>query len=379
MKHSNFSPSRLERIILCPGSVQLATTIPDPPTSPAAQAGILCHQATDEAMNIGLNQITYIDDDQKDMVQDCLDYKQSIISSFGHTEYTEASEIRVNLSAWGVPEVWGTLDLAISNNILNHLHIVDWKFGYNWVNVFENPQLLAYAAGYVGWPTKFNAITLHVCQPAVENFSKFKTDVDELRDWVHSKLAKAIALAQSKNPPLNPGEVQCKWCPNAATCRARYIQAQEDAARIFAAAQNLPKNVTKEEIAEALDSADRYTAYAKSLYGFAVQELEHGRSFPGKKLVRGKSNRKWKQSETKTALWLGQNTEIEDIYKSKLISPAQAEKLDKTLKKNSAFAMLYEKPLGKTKMVSLSDPRPSVNPSCVATSVFADFDPEKKS
>jgi len=376
--HSNFGPSRLERIILCPGSVQMSSTVTEPIVSSYAQEGILLHQATDEAQNIGINEITYISEEQKSLVRECLDYKQSIITGLGHTDYTTAQEIQINLASWGIPEIWGTLDLAITDNLTRCVHIIDWKFGSGvMVSAWENPQLLAYAAGYVGWPTDIQEIVLHIYQPAIEHIDKFRLYIEDLRDWVHMVAAKAIALAQSKKPPLKPGIKQCRWCAVAATCRARYIQAQQDASRIFQLAQNLPKPITPNEIAELIKIAPRYEKYIKSLMTYAHQELEHGRPIPGFKLVRGKANRAWSKSETETALWLGKNTEIEDIYSSKIISPAQAEKLDKSLKKNSIFATLWDKPLGKSTLVPDSDPRPAIQPSSVATSVFAKVALEK--
>ena len=134
----------------------------------------------------------------------------------------------------------------------------------------------------------------------------------------------------------------------------------------------LPNKVTPEEIIKVLDQASLVQQVIKDLNKFVHVEITRGADFPGRKLVQGKSNRKW-VDELKTTEWLGTNTKLDELFISKLISPAQAEGLDKALKKNKDFKKLYEKPEGKQIVVSDKDPRPAIQVSSRAIDVFKEY------
>ena len=239
MEHSNYSPSRLSRIIKCPGSVGLidslmiTKTISESKPSSYAAHGTMLHKALEKCYSDSAT-LKSLDNDDKFLVTECMDYLQILITSLGHHNFMVKSESRVGLDAWGIPDVWGTLDYRIIDPIKRHIDIIDWKFGAG-VPVYskENPQLLAYAAGAVGWPTTIQTITLHVVQPAIENTSSWTLTINELYEWVHGTLAIAINKCSGDIEEFNPGIEQCRWCEAQNHCETRINQAYDLAVRLF--------------------------------------------------------------------------------------------------------------------------------------------------
>lgn len=367
MEHSIFSPSKLERIMLCPGSASVKT---EDTQSKYAAKGSLRHRYVEEADDVGIGNIDFQDKEDKPLIQDCLDYKNSIINSFGHTDYLTSSEKTVSLSHLEVPDVYGTLDYSILDIRNKHLHIIDWKFGYIIVFANMNPQELAYAAGALNSQHEIEYITLHIFQPTREHIDTFMITPEKLKRWV-KKLSQCVSLAQSKNPPIIPGEIQCKWCPITATCKAKYKQSSQDAKNVFAAIQNLPDEITAKQVSGILKVIPRLQDYMKRMQTHAVRELEHGRKIPGYKLVTGRSIREWVDENT-AINWMSLYADNQDIeiFESKFKSCSKLEKLDKSLKKNKDFGKLIFKPQGSATLVVESDKREAIQPSSNAIDVF---------
>lgn len=379
MEHSNYSPSRLKRIIECPGSVGLIDSLMlvkavsvDKPSSYAAH-GTMLHKVFERFYASVASGYEELDKDDQFLVRECVDYLEVLIASLGHNNFMVKSETQVSLEPWGIPDVWGTSDYQVIDPIKRHVDVIDWKFGSG-VPVYakENPQLLAYAAGAIGWPTTMQTVRLHIVQPAIENFSTWKISINELYEWVHGTLAVAINKAASETEIFNPGLEQCRWCEASNHCRARIDQAQEYASRIFEASKTLASCPSSEELTKLIDMAPLVQSAIKSILFYVQTDMLKGAKYPDLKLVRGRSNRKW-VDEKKAVKWLSEHTEIDDLFSSKLRSPSQMEKELKALKKNDDFKKLYEQPEGKITLVGMSDKRPAIQTEEKAIDVFADY------
>jgi len=379
-EHAKYSPSRLERILNCPGSVQLIEALiknsyipAKQETSSYAAKGTELHDYVHKVSIHGLDILSNLNPVDKGLVLECIDYLDMLVKGLDRPPYKIESEVKVSLKSWGLPEVWGTADKIVWDAVGNNVDVIDWKFGSGiLVNAEDNPQLLAYAAGAVPWPTQYKTVTVHVFQPAIDHVSTWTFTTEYLYAWVHSILALGIGRCRKENAPCIPGLEQCRWCEGANHCDTRFTYVQQQAQEIFLAQKLLPKEITPEAIAELIDSAPLVEKAIKELKLFAVNEIQRGRPIPGKKLVAGRSNRSWKD-EKKTVAWLGENTEIEEIFKSKLVSPAQAEKLAKFLKKSDDFKELFEKKDGKPTLVNEKDPRPALQSASSAIDVFSKF------
>jgi len=379
-EHAVFSPSRLERILACPGSVKLIQALIQNNRIPAkqvpssyAQRGTKLHKLVHEVNFHGKSILKDLDPEDTSQVLDCLEYIDMLLKSIGHSHFTIASELRVNLAEWGLPDIWGTADKVIKDNASLTVHVIDWKFGSGvLVNAEENPQLMAYAAGAIGWPTPYKKVTMHVFQPALDHESLWSIPVNDLYAWVHGVLAVGIGECQKDDPSIIPGETQCRWCEAANHCDMRFTYIQNVAQDIFQAQKLLPKDITPEAIADLIASAPLIEQAIKDLKLFVQNEILRGRPVPGLKLVSGRSNRKWKDEKQATQ-WLANNTKIEELFKSKLISPSQAEKLYSALKRNEEFQSLWDKAEGKPTLVSEKDPRPAIPTTSSAIDVFKDY------
>lgn len=383
--HAVMSPSQLHRILACPASVVESLKVPPQPSSSYAIRGTLLHEMTELLFKYGPLALKdkvksgIIEDFEEQYVLSCKDYFDEVIMAPLDGDPVEiGSEIKVDLGEWGMPEVWGTADKTAKCLSRNKVDVADWKFGSG-VTVYakDNPQALAYAAGVVGYPPPSLApnldITIHICQPPINHYDAWTISYQYLKEWVYDVLAPGIEAARSDNAEYNPGEEQCRFCPAAMKCKARVQAAMSKAEEVFAVFNNWKKGqATISELVAAYEKSKEITSYGTEIAKYLQVELMHGRPVPGMKLVAGRSNRNW-ADESVAENWLQLHSEIEDekLYTKKFISPAQAEKLDRTLKKDPDFSALWVKEDGKAQLVGESDPRPALSPELEAEKVFA--------
>ena len=385
IKHSNYSPSRLQRIIACPGSVELienlmvTSTIPEPKPSIDAAHGTMLHDIvkkfySDDPENFNIEALDGLELDDRALVEDAAEYASLVLKSIGHSNYITTAENHINLKSWGIPDIHGTLDFSINDLVKREVHIIDWKFGAG-VTVYakENPQLLTYAAGILTWPTTTQKITIHIVQPAIDHYDTWELSIYDLYNWVHGVLAVAINKCHNDGiNKFNPGIEQCRWCEAKNHCEARLTFVQEEAVKFFDAKEKLATCPTIEDLVKLIEIAPLVEDAIKSIRFYLQTELEKGNIVPGMKLVKGRANRKW-INENDAITWLAKNTSIEELFISKLKSPSQFEKEVRTLKKSEEFKKLYETPEGKISMVPESDGRPAIQSESGAINVFANI------
>lgn len=379
--HAVFSPSQLYRIIACPASATEATRAPLTQPSSYALRGTMLHGIVADILlagfqTYGSKQFPKLEKEDQNQVLDCVDFAWSLREKGDPA--TMKIEQEINLGSWGLPEIWGTSDFSIVTLIRDAIHVTDWKFGSG-VQVYaqDNEQLLAYAAGVIGYPNNYKNVHIHVVQPPLNHYDEWVVEGDYMKTWMFDTLTPAIALAKGDDPEYNPGEKQCRFCPAGMTCRARYKATLKKAEEVFRVYSKMP-NVTPEELSYALEKCSEVSTYAKQIAKFAEVELMHGRTFPGWKLVSGRSLRKWKD-EDDALNWLLGNSQLEEeqLYKKTPISPAQAEKLDRLLKKDPTFVQLIDKPAGKPQLVQESDPRPALEPNLEAAKAFEGYETDE--
>jgi hypothetical protein len=377
--HSLFSPSSMHRIINCPASIGEVLRTPLQARSEYADHGSLLHDIIAKATTQDkIPAETYIkrqlsiEEKDKELLYTCLAYFNSITPDDGHRMLTEQL---VRLDTWGLPEVYGTLDKGIVTPY--EVDVADWKFGAG-VQVYaeNNEQLLTYAAGIIGYPNPTcKTVRLHVIQPMLEHFDMWETSYDYLMEWVFGTLVPAIAATKEPSPAYGPGIKQCQFCNAKATCRARYDKNVMNAKEVYTAALKLEEKrpITAQEVAVVLQQSKELKKYISDLEKFAMSELAQGRQMPGFKLIRGRSDRKW-VNEAAAAKWLrdyGGLTNIQ-LYKTKFLSPAQAEALAKSLKKDDDYNKLWDKPPGKLQVAPEDHKSPAVILDDPA-SAFAEF------
>jgi hypothetical protein len=400
--HAKYSPSQLKRIIACPGSVKLSEGYTEE-ESPYAAEGTMLHEimaATlqklqkqpspflvpvflEEAINEAPVKL------EKEQIRTCEAALDAFLAVF--TELKEECDLvkidieeRVSLEGYHVPDCSGTADVILTcfgreSFRVREIHIIDWKFGQGvYVDVENNPQCQAYLLGACAkWVSSPSAEVLkaHIIQPRLDNYNSHQYTYQELMNWCDTVLKPAIKLAEN-GTVFFAGEEQCQWCKASGNCKAEYELARDTAIKAFALYTQ--PDVSDEDKKWILENTAFLTKYVDSVKKEVVARLLMGGEFPGYKLVNGRSSRDWESEETARE-WLVSRSEqpgsgfgFEDIFETKLVTPAKAEKLSKGMKKDPEFVALYNTREGAPTLVKAEDKRPEyMAPG--ATEAFAEF------
>ena len=166
-EHSVLPPSSAARRVACPGSRKLEALYPSTERSEAELEGEAAHLVAKIALEI-MDVPTdipgvVITQDMADGAKLYMDHVYGIACET-HLNIEERIDIpRIHPLAWGTPDCW-----MYSNH---ELHIWDYKFGFGFVEVFENWQLIAYAAGILdrlkvnGIQDQYITVYMHIVQP----------------------------------------------------------------------------------------------------------------------------------------------------------------------------------------------------------------------
>jgi hypothetical protein len=370
MNHSKYSPSRLERILRCPGSVALCETVPKLPTSSFAAEGTLLHSYTQQVLETWPEPVTieYAQEEHLYLVKDVVNYVQAEIDFMhpGTNRYQEQSVVLKDF-----PNVYGTLDFGVETP--TEIHVIDFKFGQGvFVDAYNNSQLLAYLVGFIDllYPqagykaAEEKSWFVHIAQPRLSNYAKVQVFPQDLTTFF-ARLDQSLRMAESDNPPIVPGEVQCRWCDAGGICRARLDQLaliQQSALLAFADMQE--NRATSEQIIALLEQQDEVKQAFKAMEKYVFLELAKGQPVPGFKLVRGRSNRAWHPATTVESL-IEEFPCLEDVADSLLTvpalrGPAQIEKL-LPRKERTKLEKFIVKPEGALTLAKSSSPKAAVN------------------
>lgn len=373
-EHSLFPPSAMFRLIACPASWREEQSRPEV-TSDAAAHGIMLHDVVPKAFTTGRHVVTELEERlDRRWVLECVEFLQMLVASCNGLAEVKF-ETQVNLSAFGLSDVWGTSDVILIDHHNKHVHVIDWKFGSG-VPVYasDNAQLMTYAAGVVSSSVPYEDFSLHIVQPPLDIEDVYVTTATELKAFALEQIAPAIEAAKAKVPKYNPSKHACQFCKAKNECEARYAQTMEDAKTVFAAYKQIPM-ITTEQIQELLAILPRLKQAITDINKYVLKEMLNGRPIPSKKLVHGRASRKWiDKAVTARTLMERYHFTAEQIHtEPELKSPAQMEAEDKTLKNDKDFQALIHKEPGGLKVVDESDPRTAVIPEQRAAQVFSAF------
>lgn len=196
-----FSASVAARFMSCPASANLEAAIPNwtPPevdATPAATRGTQLHEVMDPVLRLGTT-----------------DFKQVIAA----LTYVAELRGRRRFNAWVEHSVecdwldsrpWTTADLILF--VQDEMHIVDFKMGRIPVEVVDNKQLLYYAASYAHLAPRAKEITVHIVQPAADNFAEWTIDAMTLLRFVNDARV-ADAKITGGDTTFGPSDA-CTFC-----------------------------------------------------------------------------------------------------------------------------------------------------------------------
>jgi hypothetical protein len=268
-------------------------------------------------------------------------------------------ETRLDFSKW-VPHGFGTGDaIIVSDHILE---VIDLKYGKGVpVDAVDNPQARLYGLGALimfGDLYDFQIVRNTIVQPRLDSVTEETLSRTELLKWAEDDVVERAQLAWEGKGEFCAGD-HCRFCTAKAVCSARAAEALN----IFKTGLDTPALLPDEQIPDILAYAAIAKSWISDLEAYAQAQAIKGQKFRGYKLVRGRSNRSWKNEEAVKDNLLRAGYKSEDIEKHELRSVSEIEKL---LGKKSfrTFAEDYVfKPEGKLPLVPESDKRQAVNPA----------------
>ena len=351
--------STAKRVIACPGSVALCAKMPPKPSSKYADEGTLLHNVMDLILTTGQTpesfagmkyaDITLTDELIQEKVYPALAALDEIDPN---KEMEYATETRVGFGDF-LPDVFGSTDLL--GRIGRRAFILDWKFGSGVaVDAEENDQLMFYAAAAMRTPEvqwvfdDCDEIECIIVQPP--NVKRWVTTTKRIKEF-ETDLKAAVKASSKPDAPLFAGE-HCRWCAAKPTCPMmtgaveRALHAQID---ILDVAQ----------ISSYLKKADMLEQWIADVRGLAHQVLDAGKPVPGYKLVAKRAIRQWVDEDQALVAMMNEGLSEDELLVSKVISPAQAEKVLKKHGKQLPANQVVAVSSGST-MVEESDPRPAV-------------------
>ena len=232
------------------------------------------------------------------------------------------------------------------------------------VEAERNSQLMLYGLGAL---LEFDplydirTVRMTIVQPRLNNLSAYETTADALIRWAETELRPRALLAYEGKGEFCAGE-WCRFCRARYTCRKRSEYHMRLAERDFKA----PDLLTDEEILDILPVAESLNNWVADLIAYATQQAVDGKTWPGYKLVAGRSVRKY----TSEAEVIRAATEAgyTDIYKTTLLGVGDLEKRMGRKKFSEVLGKYVVKPMGAPQLVPESDPR---KPYADAPSDFA--------
>jgi hypothetical protein len=279
-----------------------------------------------------------------------------------------------------VPDSYGTSDAVILKG--DEIIVIDLKYGMGVrVDAEDNEQAQLYALGaleeyeFLG---DFKMVTMVICQPRLNHVAEWVIPVEQLRAFGEDARLAAVEALWKENPPLNPGEKQCRFCRAKATCpalRDEVLGAVGGAATI-ADFEDVNEGVVRvgsgsdaTDLAKALDKVGLVEDWCKAIRAEAERRILAGDTVPGYKLVEGRlGNRKWASEEAVKKAFQRYRMRKDEMYEFSLISPTKAEKV-LTPARWEQLQTLISRAAGKASVALATDKRPAYTPSATA----ADF------
>lgn len=377
--HARLNASSSHRWMMCPPSVKLSEQFEDKPSS-YAEEGTFLHELCELKlhrylgdMDPALIELQYAEHRDNDFYSDeaesvtdeyvdfCIETIEAVRLSC--PDPLIMVEHRLDYSDF-VPDGFGTGDLIIVADGV--LEVIDFKGGRGVrVEATRNSQLMLYGLGAL---LEFDPlydihqVRMTIVQPRLSNLSSFEMEADDLIRWAETEVRPKAMLAYEGKGEFCAGE-WCRFCKARYTCRKRSEYHMSLAARDF----KEPDLLSDEEIADILPVAESLNSWVQDLLAYATQEAVIGKTWPGYKLVAGRSIRKY----TSEAEVIKAATEAgyTDIYKTSLLGVGDLEKRMGKKAFNEVLGKYIVKPVGAPTLVPETDPR---KPYANAASVFND-------
>jgi len=223
VRHSDLPPSSADKWFHCHAWLKLTRSIPQKPSSPAAEEGTRAHAYLEKHL-LGeqlLEQAT--EPGMFDYLSSCVDWIETQVQETQGLLYVES---RVDFGAgFGFVGLTGTADVVVVSD--KELLVADLKYGFGLVEARRNLQLMTYLVGVVHQHGPREKYRLAVMQPRAEHpegrIRQWEVDNPLLEEFSEA-LDRAIT-ANYKGGPAKTGRHCRNYCPALGSCPAVTEQA----------------------------------------------------------------------------------------------------------------------------------------------------------
>ena len=271
-------------------------------------------------------------------------------------------EQKLDLGAYA-PESFGTGDAVIITE--DEVIVLDLKMGKGVkVEGEANSQMRLYGLGALDayrCMYELTQVTTIVVQPRLDNVSGETMTAADLAAWGES--IKPIAKAAFAGEGVFCCGDHCRFCRAKAVCQHRaetnlaLVTSHERSGKLVD-----PRLLNAKELAFLLTRLDEFTAWAKDVGAWTLEQAKKGVKYPGFKLVEGRSNRKI--VDTKKAVEILDKLKFKQeqyMTEPELRGITDLEKLAGKKQFNEAFGHIISKPAGAPTLVPESDKRSEIN------------------
>lgn len=371
-QHALLSPSAAHRWMNCTAAPRLEATAPDTDSS-YAQEGTLAHaycakklksfmglDTTDEAKEIAQLNDQYHTGEMDEYTDT---YKTIVLEKFNAARSVTKDaqlliETRLDFSEY-VPEAFGTSDATIIADGL--MEVIDFKYGKGVrVSAVDNEQMKIYALGaYLkhSFEYRIDRVRMTIVQPRIDNLSEFEMSIPDLLKWADEVLRPKAIEAFSDHGKQNPGE-WCQFCKVKCGCKALAEKCTSIARENPDPGLIDPKKMAT----DILPWLAIIKSWVSSMGDYILQQALAGVSYPGYKLVEGRSNRKITDDNAVIDLLSKEGYDESEYMKpAVLCGIGDLEKLVGKKRLAVLCADYITKPQGKPTLTTSDDKRPAYN------------------
>lgn len=328
--HSLLPPSSASRRVACPGSRAMEAPFKDQEQSPAAREGEAAHFIAAHILRgvvyrtpalLDINGMFYNGEPFTDeMIEGAYLYANTINTVFSDI-YNLHIEERLDIpnihpDCFGTPDCWFFRE--------NTLYLFDYKFGHGYVEVFENWQLIEYAAGLLQDNKNIDVIMTIVQPRSYDRFGQvrtWKTNDAQLKPYFDR-------LREAEEKAARP-YANCYVSSECRYCLARHVcptLEQASMAVIDESYLSVPRQLAPNELGRQLTQLERAADILNSRITGLTEEItstiRRGERVPGYTLEPGKSREIWSAPHAEIVA-LGELFNI-PLIKETPITPLQA-------------------------------------------------------
>lgn len=329
-KQLNLRASAASRWIACPASVRLIAQVPNQESGEAAKIGTAIHALAEQCYNRDLDPMKFVGKVYEgiEMTDENCGFAQQHLQAIWDIE-EELGEGTVSVEKF-LPyqestayKIGGTADVIGISKEKRKLIIADLKTGRGYVDA-ESDQLKLYSLAAMesgGLYQDIDTVELWIIQPHHGEVRKHTMTTQELVDWEHYVLTPSIENALNPAYPPVPSESACQYCAAKTICPAQ--------ANMVEVVHSAPpvEVLTEEQISVLLTKFDMVEDYIKAVRDHALKRMEKGAVIAGWQLAPKRALRSWTDEWQAYAGLLALGLDKDQVMKTELITPAQAEKL----------------------------------------------------